>query len=184
MTILKSTNRGSEMVRVFNGLTNGYNIQNAFRQRTKKVFIFDSGALLTAVTSAATSPVTRTGSSAVTLLSTVTSASMVSSATETPVVAPVISTAGPLPSGSDARGHGVSLGHEGNSDDLQIVSVRSLNQLTAQTSIVDVLKGNYDIISTKGTTQEINENVQSGGQVSCQKSMEGAEVFEIEGPLQ
>lgn len=109
---------------------------------------------------------------------------MVSSATETPVVAPVISTAGPLPSGSDARGHGVSLGHEGNSDDLQIVSVRSLNQLTAQTSIVDVLKGNYDIISTKGTTQEINENVQSGGQVSCQKSMEGAEVFEIEGPLQ
>lgn len=148
MTILKSTNRGSEMVRVFNGLTNGYNIQNAFRQRTKKVFIFDSGA------------------------------------TETPVVAPVISTAGPLPSGSDARGHGVSLGHEGNSEDLQIVSVRSLNQLTAQTSIVDVLKGNYDIISTKGTTQEINENVQSGGQVSCQKSMEGAEVFEIEGPLQ
>lgn len=184
MTILKSTNRGSEMVRVFNGLTNGYNIQNAFRQRTKKVFIFDSGALLTAVTSAATSPVTTTGSSAVTLLSTVTSASMVSSATETPVVAPVISTAGPLPSGSDARGHGVSLGHEGNSDDLEIVSVRSLNQLTAQTSIVDVLKGNYDIISTKGTTQEINENVQSGGQVSCQKSMEGAEVFEIEGPLQ
>ena len=35
MTILKSTNRGSEMVRVFNGLTNRYNIQDAFRQRTK-----------------------------------------------------------------------------------------------------------------------------------------------------
>ena len=30
------------MLRVFNSLTNGYSIQNAFRQRTKKVFI-DSG---------------------------------------------------------------------------------------------------------------------------------------------
>ena len=43
ITILKSTNRGSEMTRVFRGLTNGYNIRNAFRQRSKKVFI-DSGS--------------------------------------------------------------------------------------------------------------------------------------------
>ena len=39
-------NRGSEMTRVFRGLTNGYNIHNAFRQRSKKVFIDSGGKLL------------------------------------------------------------------------------------------------------------------------------------------
>lgn len=46
---------------------------------------------------------------------------------------------------------------------------------------MDVLK---DIISTKGKTLEISENIQSGGEASCQKAIESAKVFDIEGPLQ
>ena len=46
ITLLKSMNRGSEMTRVFRGLTNGYNIHNAFRQRSTKVFIDSGGKLL------------------------------------------------------------------------------------------------------------------------------------------
>lgn len=228
MTILKSTNRGSEMIRVFRGLTNGYNIHNAFRQRSKKVYI-DSGvttivttsastsasastttasstsapastltaAVTAAVTAAATAAVTAAVTASTVTASTLTSAAVTctspsSSSTLTPAVtARASSSSGPptapLPSGSGVRGQvNLSLGQQRNTPDLQVVSVRSVNQLPDQTPtcIKDLLKKTHDIISSRGTTQELSENIQSGGEVTCKESMEGAEVFAMQVPLQ
>ncbi|XP_074615159.1 uncharacterized protein LOC141874699 isoform X1 [Acropora palmata] len=133
ITLLKSMKRGSEMTRVFRGLTNRYNIHNAFRQRSTKVFI-DSGALLNAHTSTVTSTVPSSVTTAVVTENASTSSTM--TLTPVPLISPPTTnqeanlSATPSRTPESAAG-GLDISQV-NAQDLEIVSVRS-TQLPEQT---------------------------------------------------